>query len=566
MYACYVVYNDALLFELSLRSIIDYVEKVIVVDGAWKSFPYGEYPESTDGTKEIAEKICGDKLIWVDCKEENGKCVPWETEIEKRSEYLKYVPTGKWFLVIDSDEVILGEIQREFEIIEKQHCKICMVPLITRSIHPEEGILWVTWLGHGNRIYKKEEGMVYKGHHSLIWIGEEEAINRGKIHITRQKVRVNFLPALSITSSTLSYDAKYDYILNEVIIQHLRHLRQFDRLNQAEADKTSPIRETGRTIEERILETKIKPLFIIFNPRNIEWILTTLKRVDYVDKLWIKYYDIDDANRIATEFFASHKEYTHAILLCDDAPIKYNDIAMLVADDEKYDLPVISGCCPINKNAGKDLRLNLSFNRVMKRVPVLGKDFITEKLYYFLPNEFRELNGIIRVWFQGNACGMLRRDAFEAIGGMIPIPQHHFGVDLSQACRLHENKIPQYTDLRVYLNHYRYGFNSGIGQILVGKREPYIKFEKATKQIPKLSPAKIIRTFPEKYVRMLDRYCSTKPEPKTPQPTTHPPLEKKVEQVKVKPSQKVEPKSIEKKPLPEIESPKKEPQQIPRPH
>ena len=111
IYACYVIYNDASLFHNSLKSIVDFVDKVIVVDGAWKSHPYGEHPESTDNVKKIAKSICGKKLIWVGCRKIKDKYIPWNNQIQKRNVYLKLVPENDWFIVLDSDTLIFGEIE-----------------------------------------------------------------------------------------------------------------------------------------------------------------------------------------------------------------------------------------------------------------------------------------------------------------------------------------------------------------------------------------------------------------------------------------------------------------------
>jgi hypothetical protein len=104
IYACYIVYNEADKIAISLNSILPYVDKVIIVDGAFENFPH-IVPQSTDGTKEVAEKICGNKLIWVNCSK------AWISEGAKRNEYLKYIPEGAWFYILDADTIWYGDIE-----------------------------------------------------------------------------------------------------------------------------------------------------------------------------------------------------------------------------------------------------------------------------------------------------------------------------------------------------------------------------------------------------------------------------------------------------------------------
>jgi hypothetical protein len=110
IYACYIVYNEADKIAISLNSILPYVDKVIIIDGAFEDFKH-DNPQSTDGTKEIAEKICGNKLIWVDCPKKKDKYIPWILESEKREAYLKYIPVGAWFYILDADTIWFGDIK-----------------------------------------------------------------------------------------------------------------------------------------------------------------------------------------------------------------------------------------------------------------------------------------------------------------------------------------------------------------------------------------------------------------------------------------------------------------------
>jgi hypothetical protein len=118
IYVCYIVYNEEDKIALSLHTIIEYVDKVIIVDGAFAQREHSN-PQSTDKTKEISEKICGDKLIWVDCKKQDVNYVPWETESEKRNVYLRLVPEGAWFYIIDADVIVTGDVAGTFKMLKE---------------------------------------------------------------------------------------------------------------------------------------------------------------------------------------------------------------------------------------------------------------------------------------------------------------------------------------------------------------------------------------------------------------------------------------------------------------
>ena len=59
-------------------------------------------PNSTDGTLEAARKLA-DVVV-------EAPGAHWPSEFEKRNEYLKYGASGDWFLVLDADERLVGQL------------------------------------------------------------------------------------------------------------------------------------------------------------------------------------------------------------------------------------------------------------------------------------------------------------------------------------------------------------------------------------------------------------------------------------------------------------------------
>lgn len=102
MIACVIFYNDGPLLEDSLKSLVGKVDQIIAVDGAFSDFPH-EKPYSTDGSLEIAEKYA----TVIKTKK------AWKTQVDKRNAYLKHVPDGECFIVIDADEELWGKIPHE---------------------------------------------------------------------------------------------------------------------------------------------------------------------------------------------------------------------------------------------------------------------------------------------------------------------------------------------------------------------------------------------------------------------------------------------------------------------
>ena len=98
--ACISAYQDAGFIDGAIKSCIGKVDRIIVVDGAYRGFPVYDAPWSTDGTVEIAESL-GAEVI---------QCYQiWESQEEKRNQYL-IGEIGDWYLIIDSDERLEGEI------------------------------------------------------------------------------------------------------------------------------------------------------------------------------------------------------------------------------------------------------------------------------------------------------------------------------------------------------------------------------------------------------------------------------------------------------------------------
>jgi len=207
VYACYIVYNSAKTLALSLRSIVPYVDKVIIVDGAFANYPH-KYPQSTDGTKSIANRICKNKLIWIDCPKTRKRTFkPWAGQVAKRNAYLDLVPHGTFFYILDADTVVTGNVEGAMDYLRRTSWRGCMkvreinffpirkvgeikqrqLPLFQRWLWDElvagykpterewfEQIYWIGNYNYVSSVYRKHKDMKYKKRHSTIYVPDEE--------------------------------------------------------------------------------------------------------------------------------------------------------------------------------------------------------------------------------------------------------------------------------------------------------------------------------------------------------------------------------------------------------
>jgi len=244
----------------------------------------------------------------------------------------------------------------------------------------------------------------------------------------------------------------------------------------------------------------IKPLLAIMSARDIPWIKEKMDKIDYIDKVWFKYTSTDITLKRIVKYFNKHTEYTHIILHSDDGAPDYNHIAMLIADAEKYNFDIVSGCCCMDRMT-EDLFLNITFNTVKTELD----DKLRREDYHLLPYEFKELNGLIKVWFQGNALSLIRRDVLDKIG--FQTWTGRFGADIRFSYECSKKNVAQYVDLRVYMEHYRYPQEIPPFNIKITDIKPKTIVNKATSTIiPKVEATEIIKEIPQYYMDLMDFY------------------------------------------------------------
>lgn len=126
VYACYIVLNEADYLDLSIKSIYNAVDGIIIVEGAEKIIRNQATKEglSIDNTTNIIKgypdylhKIKYIQKGWVD----------WQGDL--RNEYLKYLPKDTdWFLMIDGDELYKeAELNYALRIVQDMNFKFDVI-------------------------------------------------------------------------------------------------------------------------------------------------------------------------------------------------------------------------------------------------------------------------------------------------------------------------------------------------------------------------------------------------------------------------------------------------------
>lgn len=138
-----ITYCDMPLLQTCIESAIDYVDRIVVVDGIFEDFPHiqGEPPYSTDGTLQYLSSL--DKPVSL-------SVVPDLSEVEKRNLYL-IGEEGDRYLHLDADEWVEN-------------------PEVLKDL-PDEDVLFCPMFRDGGttqfypRVFRHFEGIHYEGLH-----------------------------------------------------------------------------------------------------------------------------------------------------------------------------------------------------------------------------------------------------------------------------------------------------------------------------------------------------------------------------------------------------------------
>jgi len=158
--ACMSIFNEAENIKRAIECIAEYVNKVVILDGAyWLFYRLNELPDfnSFDETPQIIESL--------QRKYRNIKYLkpnrPWRNECEKRSYFFKLGKEDDIFFMLDGDEECIGDIKAGLEFIHKNHAYFYMVRIRYIDKYPATSHWRI-------RFYRWQPNMRYEGKHWIV--------------------------------------------------------------------------------------------------------------------------------------------------------------------------------------------------------------------------------------------------------------------------------------------------------------------------------------------------------------------------------------------------------------
>lgn len=166
LHALINLYNDIDFLSSCLQSLKNNVDYIKVADGAYdlyykrfKEFNPDAKPFSTDGSMQLIENFAGLPPVTF-LFSPQGREATWQNQVVKRTALLDAVPDGDYFIIIDADERLSGDVQESLEKFYDSGCVVMSQPLYNPGTHMERVI--PQW---HPRVFKKLPGMHYKGTH-----------------------------------------------------------------------------------------------------------------------------------------------------------------------------------------------------------------------------------------------------------------------------------------------------------------------------------------------------------------------------------------------------------------
>jgi len=149
---CLNVFECEATIGKTLRSIQNFVDRIIVVDGAYEGF--SDHARSRDGTMVKVRGFPKPKILI-------GNDKHWHSQIKKRNQYLApvFVDNGEWLFIIDGDEHIQSGVDETLAFLEESKDRFHKVSLLT-----PDGAKY----GEHVRLIRYDETMKYEGNHCCI--------------------------------------------------------------------------------------------------------------------------------------------------------------------------------------------------------------------------------------------------------------------------------------------------------------------------------------------------------------------------------------------------------------
>ena len=153
-----------------------------------------------------------------------------------------------------------------------------------------------------------------------------------------------------------------------------------------------------------------KTLLYVPSARNVKLVHSWLKRVNFVDKLIVRYYHKDDADKIAQRFFFKNK-YDYLIMTTDDVIGNPDHIRLLLSDMEKYNCPVVTGWCNHKHGYASVSVKPIDYKNFMSNKAFTRYNFVTIRDIIFAKHGYP----FFETSFTGMALTLIRKDILKRV-------------------------------------------------------------------------------------------------------------------------------------------------------
>ena len=232
---------------------------------------------------------------------------------------------------------------------------------------------------------------------------------------------------------------------------------------------------------------EFRPLLATFSARDSQvcayWRERIRREIKNSDYLITKYYITCEALKIIRDFFLENEEYTHLIMITEDAVVYPDVVKLLIKDSLMYDFPIVSAYMNFDC---KHPYMNITTKNLMGLIPFSAYqyDLMSKDEIFNWSKDFP----FLRVFYQGWTCQVIQRwvvekipfrgvreckprEDIEIFGYPKPRPCFH---DLAWCQDLYKNGIPNIVDLRALCYH----FGNTVMSIKARGKVRYVKLSK----------------------------------------------------------------------------------------
>ncbi len=226
----------------------------------------------------------------------------------------------------------------------------------------------------------------------------------------------------------------------------------------------------------------VKVLWFIPSPRDFSLFKWWMEKVDFIDKLWIRFKPSHIAYKEGVKFFLD-KDYDYMLISTDDILATPYHIQLLLEDIEKHNFDVVGGWINYDFNNPVSYRYaSLTFKPPRGFNPKNPLSIHSARQYPFIT--IREIvaenweTPLIKVWFNGLALTMIKRwlvektklQPFRIIKDMMFERGVMYDLKFSSDCE--QLGVDYYVDLRCFCLH----FGDTRKLLKVNKEKPYTLF------------------------------------------------------------------------------------------